>query len=293
MPVRMNSGDELRGRKQDGFKEEFMKINARNSSLLQRASIFVAILVSIASFQNCSKQTAFDSSSLGILGASQTGGLPSSTESSGGAGVDGMRYLSYAACANGTVGVKTEIDVSSDYSTANLVTQNCTQLATPILVTSEVQYSSSKAVLIWNGNQILDQQNQTDAQVVTSDYCTGVTTSGIDVVAEIWAPMSSSSVLFGSVSQNGTSFGSLQITTSVGNSVFIGSGGGNNMNLTLLSGSGTLSYSINGVSSQSLNLTCITQSVPNSGTVNWLDADDDLLGTSGHHSGLCTSVTTH
>lgn len=232
---------------------------------------------SLVLFQNCTPA---------VPNVPLTGLTAAITSSNGGAtgGADGLRYQTYATCPNGSVGVESIIDVSSDYQTASLERQGCQDLASPMPVTAaNLSFVQGNRNLLVYNVKVYDLQTLSQTtQPITTNICYGK-----DETAWVWVYASDVNTYWGSVDlSTGATTGPLQLQTPSGGDYKSISSSTNQMDLNITSSVLTFFISSTGDQESESVSGCVSQPlpVPNTSTPTPTPTPTST-GTQQHHSG--------
>jgi hypothetical protein len=198
------------------------------------------------------------------FGESQQQKASNSTASAnGGTGLEGDRYISYAACPSGVISLKTEVQVSQDHSQARYLMQDCGELADPVPIDpNSLQFSVSNPSVLVVNNELFDRWTGKVNQNVTIQECWSA--PGVLPDLQILEKPTMSGHMFATLTtQGGSTTGIMKATRTAPG--YLGSNGVASFNLDL--SLSTVSFSFVGGATVDLpNMHCFSQLLPPPGS---------------------------
>jgi len=210
----------------------------------QTSALVLAIGCTLATmflFQNCGPGGSAVLESSGRLGASSV--------SHGGTANNYYTYRNYGDCGTAGIDVQTEIHLSLDKTSAEIVKQNCVPVSESV-DPSQLQFGLNDSSVFMYQGLIFDLE--ASPQRVTSEYCVGAT---IDVT--VWSVSTNKTALLGAVNTNtGGTTGALNVTSPSAGMFTSGT------TLSLNANAGSVQYTINGTTQTNSAIACYDQPVP-------------------------------
>jgi hypothetical protein len=202
----------------------------------------ICTVATMAVFQNCAPGGS------AVLEASSRVGATSVTTN------PYYTYKNYGDCGSATAEIQTEIHLSKDGTSAEMVTQNCVPVSESI-DPAQLQFGLNNTSVFMYQGLIFDIQ--TAPQRVTSTLCVGAT---LDVA--VWSLSNNKTALLGAVNlSSGMSTGSLNVTSPSARMYTSGAAVGGS-GLSLNASAGSVQYTINGISQTDSAIACYDQPVP-------------------------------